>query len=123
MATIPLHNARHLPVDVYQILLLGGWLFGSAANPQRDYRTDPPKDYDICIEPPEAAAVRAALVLWTPVRHTRFGGTVYASACGTHTIDIWFSTLGETFRAISAPGDKMYAFNLRYNRLLCFSLQ
>ena len=122
MTCLPLHNARLLPVDVNQILLLGGWLFGSAANPQRDYRVDLPRDFDICIEPPEAAAVRAALVTWAPVRHTRFGGTTYASAHGPHTIDIWFSTMGETFRAISAADVTMYAANLRYNRLLTFSL-
>lgn len=122
MTCLPLHNARLLPVDVNQILLLGGWLFGSAANPARDYRTDPPRDYDICIEPSEAAAVRVALVSWVPIRHTKFGGTVYASAHGSHTIDVWFSTMGETFRSIRATDKTMYAANLRYNRLLTFSL-
>lgn len=116
------HNARLLPPDVNQILLLGGWLFGSAANPQRDFRTDPPRDYDICVEPPEAAEVRALLATWLPVRHTRFGGTVYASRCGTHTIDVWFSSLGETFRNIAAASDTMYVVNIKYNRLLTYSL-
>ena len=122
MSVLPQHNARLLPADVTQILLLGGWLFGSAADPKKDYRTNPPKDFDICIEPPEAAAVRAALASWAPVRHTKFGGTVYASTHGPHTIDIWFSTMGETFRAINAAKGKMYAANLRYNRLLTFTL-
>jgi hypothetical protein len=119
--TIPLHNARLIPPDVNQLLLLGGWLFGSAANPNRDYRSDMPKDFDICVEPPEAAAVRALLVSWTPLRHTKFGGTVYQSMHGTHTIDVWFSTIGETFRAI-LPGGQMFAANIRYGRSVTYTL-
>jgi hypothetical protein len=122
MTYFPLHNARLLPADVNQILVLGGWLFGSAAKPDRDYRVSMPKDFDICVEPPEAPAVRMLLVPWTPVRHTKFGGTVYKSPYGDHMIDVWFSTLGETFRMLRPADGDSYAVNLSYNIGICFKL-
>ena len=122
MAGFPIHNARLLPADVNQLLLMGGWLMGSAADPQQDYRNGLPKDFDICVEPPEAAIFRALLVTWQPVRHTKVGGTVYKSNHGGHTIDIWFSTLGETFRAMIPTKETCYAINLRYNRFISYSI-
>lgn len=122
MSFFPLHNARLLPVDVQQLMTLGGWLLGSAANPNVDYRVNMPRDFDICVEPSEAPAIRTLVSSWTPVRHTRFGGTVYKSLHGPHSIDVWFSTLGETFRAMRRMDDGRYAFNMAFNIGIAFTI-
>jgi hypothetical protein len=114
-ALFPLHNARLLPVDVNQLMLSGGWLLGTAADPSKDYRVEMPRDFDICAEPSEAPVIRTILASWLPVRHTRFGGTTYRSQIGPHSIDVWFSSLGETFRWMRPDVVPRYAYNMAFN--------
>lgn len=69
---------------------------GQRRGPRAGLGKNPPKDFDLCIEPqdwPGCALILAASGA-TPKGHTRFGGMRYEEA--NNRFDVWVSTLAQT---------------------------
>jgi hypothetical protein len=90
-----IENARLIPREVRALLGLGGILVGSAASPNRSFKDDMPRDWDILVPPKCSQDISYYLAsMGTPTRVTSFGGFEFTVKQDIK-IDVFFSTLEE----------------------------
>jgi hypothetical protein len=122
--TLDRDRINQIPSLVHHLMMSGAWLVGSAADPNRNYERNPPRDWDLCIEPKDWFDCSLLLVSAETSNHslTRFGGqrmeVTDRKRSKPYQLDCWVSTLAETMaRMTSGPN---YAFHLKSGVWVCF---